>query len=148
MEIPKSGRARFVARELNSTKRPSGLMAGEKLAPLASAPSAAMERRVVAGTQAGDAPIQVSRRKMSLHPLLSPFTKLFASDSKTTKRSSAEAEGKRLGPLGSVPFQPMEMGISRVAQAPAALRQVSRRKILAMPVAGSTAGSTESATKG
>jgi len=147
MESPKSSRARFVARELNSTKRPSGLMAGEKLPPLASEPSTATERRVVAGKQVDEAPIQVSRRKMSLHPLLSPFTKLLASDSNTTKRPSAVAEGERLGPLGSVPFHPTEMETIRGTQ-PAALRQVSRKKILAMPVAGSTAGSMLSATKG
>ena len=148
MESPKSSRVRFVARELNSTKRPSGLMAGEKLAPLASEPSVATERRVVAGTQVEEAPIQVSRRKMSLHPLPSPFTKLLASDSKTTKRPSTVAEGERLGPLGPVPSHPTEMGIIRGTQFPAALRQVSRKKILAMPVTGSTAGSIVSATKG
>src|SRR4029077_10052003 len=69
------GCTRFVARELKTTKRPSGSIAGEKLAPLASAPSGPMEPEIVAGTHTDAAAIQVSRRKISLQPLLSPFTR-------------------------------------------------------------------------
>lgn len=107
-----SGRTRFVAAELKITKRPSGLMAGEKLAPLASAPSGPIEMRMVAGTQADAAPMQVSRRKTSLQPLLSPFTRLFASEAKTTNRPSAVTEGESLGPFGSAPFHATEIGIN------------------------------------
>ena len=110
-EFKKSDRTRFVAEELKITKRPSGLMAGEKLAPLASAPSGPIERRKVAGTQADGAPTQVSRRKTSLQPLLSPFTRLFASEAKTTNRPSPVTEGELLAPFGSAPFHPTEMGI-------------------------------------
>ncbi len=111
-EFRDSGRTRFVAEELKTTKRPSGLIAGEKLAPLASAPSGPMERRSVAATQADVAPMQVSRRKTSLQPLLSPLTRLFASDAKTTKRPSRVTEGELLGPFGSAPFHPMEIGVA------------------------------------
>ena len=101
---------RFVADELNATKRPSGLMAGDELGPLASSPSGPRERRMVAGTQVDAEPMQVSRRKMSLQPLLSPFTKLLASEANTTNRPSALTEGALLGPLGSAPFHPTETG--------------------------------------
>lgn len=145
-EFEKSAGTRFVAQELKATKRPSGLMPGAKLAPLASAPSGPMEIRTVAGTQAALAPMQVSRKKMSLQPLLSPFTRLLASDANTTNRPSAVTEGELLGPLGSVPFHPTETGIISGAQPAAAPTQLSRRKIPVMPVAASRVGSTESAT--
>ena len=103
---------RLVANELKATKRPSPLMAGAKLAPLASAPSAPIERRMVAGTQAGAAAMQVSRRKISFQPLLSPFTRLFASEAKTTSRPVAVTEGELLAPLGSAPFHPTEIRIT------------------------------------
>ena len=74
-EFRDSGCARLVARELKITKRPSGPMAGAKLAPLASAPPGPMETRIVAGAQDDVAETQVSRRKISLQPLLSPFTR-------------------------------------------------------------------------
>src|SRR5579859_2099315 len=105
------GCTRFVARELKITKRPSGLIAGEELAPFASAPSGPMETRIVAGTQADVAAMQVSRRKISLEPLLSPFTRLLASEAKTTNRLLVVTEGELLEPFGSVPFHPTEIGI-------------------------------------
>src|SRR5579863_940865 len=92
-EFRELGCTRFVARELKITKRPSGPMAGEKLAPLASAPSGPIETRIVAGVQADVAPTQVSRRKISLQPLLSPFTRLLASEAKTTNRPYVVTEG-------------------------------------------------------
>ena len=146
-EFRDSGRTRFVAEELKTTKRPSGLMAGEKLAPLASAPSGPMERRSVAGTQADMAPMQVSRRKISLHPLLSPLTRLLASDAKTTNRPSRVTDGELLAPFGSAPFHPMESGIILGAHAAGAPRQLSRKKILDMPVPVSIEPSAESATR-
>lgn len=145
-EFKEFGRTRFVAAELKITKRPSGPMAGEKLGPLASAPSGPIERRIVAGMQTDAASIQVSRKKMSLHPLLSPFTRLFASEAKTTNRPSLVTEGELLGPFGSAPFHPTEVGITCGAQAAAAPRQLSRRKILAMPISVSVGASKESAT--
>src|SRR4029077_7896561 len=78
------GCTRFVARELKTTKRPSGSIAGEKLAPLASRPSAPRERRIVACRQTDAAALKISRRKISLQPLLSPFTRSLASEAKTT----------------------------------------------------------------
>lgn len=110
-EFKNSRGVRFVAQELKATNRASGLMAGEKLGPSASAPSGPRESRIVAGTHVDAAPRQVSRRKMSLQPLLSPFTRLFASDAKTTNRPSADTDGEVLGPLGSAPFHPTETGI-------------------------------------
>lgn len=87
-------------------------MAGKKLAPLASTPPGPIETRRVAGTHADAAPMHVSRKKISSQPLLSPFTRLFASDAKATKRPSLVTEGELLGPFGSVPFQPTEIGIT------------------------------------
>ena len=141
------GCTRFVARELKITKRPSGPMAGARLAPLASAPSGPMEMRIVAGTQTDAAAMQVSRRKISLQPLLSPFTRLLASEAKTTNRPSVVTEGELLEPFGSAPFHPTEIGIIRGSHAPLAPRQLSRRKILAMPVPVSMEPSAELATK-
>ena len=146
-EFKESGRTRLVAAELKITKRPSGLMAGERLAPSASAPPGAMEMRIVFGTHADTAPTHVSRRKMSLQPLLSPFTRLFASEAKTTNRPSGVTDGEALGPFGSAPFQATEIGSTRGRQPAAAPTQLSRRKILAMPVAVSTEPSAEFATK-
>ena len=145
-EFKESGRTRFVAHELKTTKRPSGPMAGEKLAPLASAPSGPTERRIVAGTHTDAASMQVARKKISLQPLLSPFTRSFASEAKTTNRPSLVTEGELLGPFGSAPFHPTEIGITCGAQAAAAPRQLSHRKILAIPLPVSMAPSAESAT--
>jgi len=103
--------ARFVAEELKITKRPSGLIPGEKLGPLASPPSGAIEMRMVLGTHTEAAPMQVSRRKMSLQPFASPFTRLLASDAKATNRPSLVTEGALLGPFGPAPFHPMDTGI-------------------------------------
>lgn len=136
---------RFVADELKATKRPSGLMTGDELEPLTSSPPGSRERRMVAGTQVDAEPMHVSRRKMSLRPLVSPFTKLLASEANTTNRPSALTEGALLGPLGSAPFHPTETGKICGAQL-AAPRQVSRRKILAMPPPVSSDPSAESAT--
>lgn len=110
-EFRDSGCTRFVARELKITKRPSGPMAGARLAPLASAPAGPMETRIVAGAQDDVAEMQVSRRKISLQPLLSPFTRLLASEAKTTNRPFVVTEGELLEPFGSVPFHPTEIGI-------------------------------------
>ena len=146
-EFRDSGCTRFVARELKITKRPSGPMAGAKLAPLASAPPGPMETRIVAGTHVDVAAIQVSRRKISLQPLLSPFTRLLASEAKTTNRPFVVTEGELLDPFGSAPFHPTEIGIIWGAQAPSAPRQLSRRKILAVPVPVSMEPSAELAAK-
>src|SRR5437660_12293823 len=76
---------RLVASELKATKRPSGLMAGAKLAPLASAPSAPIESRLVAGTQDGGA-MRVSRQIISCQALLWPCTRVSASEAYTPDR--------------------------------------------------------------
>ena len=107
-----SGSARFVAEELKITKRPSGPMAGEKLGPLASTPPGPIEMRMVLGTHADAAAMHVSRKKISLQPLLSPFTRLFASEANTTNRPSVLTDGELLAPFGSVPFQLTETGIT------------------------------------
>jgi hypothetical protein len=107
-----SGCTRFVAEESKITKSPSGLMPGAKLAPLASTPPGPIETRMVPGTHADVAPMHVSRKKISLRPLLSPFTRLFASDAKTTNRPSLVTDGELLAPFGSVPFQATERGIT------------------------------------
>ena len=99
---------RLVAAESKATKRPSGLMEGEALAPLASIPSGPTDRRVVAGVQPDETPIQVSRRKMSATPLASPMTRLFASEANATNRPFALIDGERLAPFGSVPSKPTE----------------------------------------
>jgi hypothetical protein len=66
---------------------------------------------MVVGTQADVALMQVSRRKMSLQPLLSPFTRLLASEAKMTNRPLVVTEGELLAALGSAPSHPTEMGI-------------------------------------
>lgn len=55
---------RFVASETNTTKRPSALIAGERLPPSASGPMSDPETSAVLGTHPAGAPSQVSRTKM------------------------------------------------------------------------------------
>jgi hypothetical protein len=130
---------RLVASELKATKRPSALMDGTLLAAFAELPSEAMETRVVAGEQPAGAPMQVSRRKMSATPLLSPATRLVASEAKTTKRPSAEIDGERLAPSGPAPVMAGDTRIVCGAQPAGCPWQVSRMKISSTPVTASAA---------
>jgi hypothetical protein len=84
---------RFRAVELKATNRPSALIEGESLAPLASSPPDASETREVEGVQPAGAPMHVSRIKISATPLVSLETRLLASDRKTTSRPSALTAG-------------------------------------------------------
>jgi hypothetical protein len=130
---------RFVAAELKETKRPSALMDGALLSPFAELPSAAMETRVVAGEQPAGAPMQVSRRKISATPLLSPGTRLVASEAKTTKRPSALIDGERLAPSGPAPVKAADTRRVCGAQLAGCPWQVSRTKISSTPVTASAA---------
>src|SRR5215472_17814592 len=62
---------------------PHDVMPGLVLPPLPSLPSFASETRTVAGVQLPVAPRQVSRRKTSDLPLVSPGTRLSAAESNT-----------------------------------------------------------------
>ena len=84
---------RFRAVEPKATKRPSALMEGESLAPLASSPPDVSETREVVGVHPVVAPMHVSRTKISATPLVSLATRLLASDRKTTNRPSALTAG-------------------------------------------------------
>jgi len=55
---------RFVADEINVTKRPSALIAGEILFPSAGLPLIPTEASVTEGVQPAGAPVHVSRTKM------------------------------------------------------------------------------------
>src|SRR5262245_7392548 len=55
--------SKFVAAELNATKRPSALIEGVLLSALPAEPSGAEESKVVRAWQSEPAPLQVSRRK-------------------------------------------------------------------------------------
>src|SRR6266851_2765624 len=97
---------RLLAPDWKATKRPSALTAAPlalpKLLPLAWVPSLATETRTVEGVQPV-APRQVSRIKMSMAGLVSPATRLFASDWKATKRPSALTAAPGLTLLALVP---------------------------------------------
>src|SRR5262249_13732250 len=80
---------RFEAFEENATKSPSALRLGETLTPFASLPALSTLTRVVV-------PDDRSRRKMSPAPLVSPATRLVASDRKATRRPSALIAGSKL----------------------------------------------------
>ncbi len=84
---------------------------GEALAPFASTPPAPADTRVVDGVQPAGAAMQVSRRKISVTPLASPRTKLFASEANATNRPLVLSEGERLAPLASAPLKPTEIRI-------------------------------------
>ena len=92
--------------------------------------------------------MQVSRKKISLQPLPSPFTRLFASEAKTTNRPLAVTDGELLAPFGAVPFQPTEIRINVGAHVGPAPRQLSRRKISSIPVPASIEPSADVATNG
>ncbi len=107
---PDAGPAtRFVASDSKATYRPSALIEGRPLAAFAMLPSNAMEISVVAGVHPAGPPIQVSRKKTSGTPLLSPATRLVASEANTTKRPLAVIEGVRLAPSAPVPINAAEI---------------------------------------
>src|SRR3989338_4733053 len=89
--------ARLLARDANTTYRPSALSRGMKLPSLASSPPApTLTRTVVFAPR--------SRTKTSCVPLVSPATKLLANELNTTDRPSAEIPiGRRLSPLPCAP---------------------------------------------
>ena len=128
---------RFVASELKATKRPSALMDGAPLDAFAELPSDAIETRVVAGEHPAGAPMHVSRRKISATPLLSPATRLVASEAKTTKRPSAEIDGERLAPSGPAPVIAADTRMVCGAQPAGCPWQVSRMKISSTAVTAS-----------
>src|ERR1700722_8152164 len=99
-------------------------------------PSNAIEISVVAGVHPAGPPIQVSRKKMSETPLLSPATRLVASEANTTKGPLALIEGVRLAPSAPVPINAAEIRTVCGVQAAPAPWQVSRRKISSTPVFG------------
>ena len=81
---------RLLASELKATKRPSAEIAGSKLSPLPwTPPGPRLTRWVV--------PVWRSRTNTSSTPLVSPGTRLVASESKATKRPSAEIAGPDAG---------------------------------------------------
>ncbi len=90
---------RLPALDLKTTKRPSALMVGTTLAPLPWVPSLATDTRAVEGVQPADAPKQVSRTKMSRNALVSPTTRLLASESKPTNRPSELSAGRLSEPI-------------------------------------------------
>src|SRR4051812_49104893 len=87
---------RLVARDSNTTYRPSPEIDGLPLGPLASAPVELTLTRVVT-------PVRRSRTKTSGTPLLSPRTRFGAVDAKATNRPSAEIDGRPLVPAAGVP---------------------------------------------
>src|SRR3989344_139454 len=87
-----------LASEKNATSRPSPDGAAHPLQPLPCVPSVATLTRVVA-------PVCRSRTKMSRWPLVSPATRVLASDWNATYRPSALRAGRRLAPLPPVPVR-------------------------------------------
>ena len=87
---------RLLARDVNATKRPSALMASIPLLLFPWVPSlATLTRSVVSVTR--------SRTKTSNSSLVSPATRLLASELNATKRPSALMAGKRLCSSPSLP---------------------------------------------
>jgi len=84
------------ASEVNDTHVPSPLIAGLADAPLPSVPELLTLTRVVT-------PDCRSRRKTSLTPLVSPATRLVATDSNTTYRPSELMAGQPQSPSASAP---------------------------------------------
>ena len=125
---------KLVASDSKATKRPSGLIDGAPLSLLASPPAVSTETRTVLGVHPA-APAQVSRTKTSKTALVSPATRLMASDSKATKRPSALIEGLPLPvtPMASAPVLLTETRIVLGAQ-PVAPMHVSCTKISLMPL--------------
>ena len=79
--------------------------------------------------------MQVSRKKISAAPLVSPSTRLLASETNATKRPSALIAGRALAPLGSAPSSATETASVCGVQSADAPWQVSRRKISFVAVA-------------
>src|SRR5882724_8723780 len=121
---------RSLAPDSKATKRPSGLIEKLEPPPPAWVPSLATETRTVEGVQPV-APRQVLRTKMSEAALVSPATRLLASDWKATKRPSALTAAllalPKLLPLAWVPSLATETRTVEGVQ-PVAPRQVSRTK--------------------
>ena len=91
---------RLLASDSNTTKRPSPLMAGKRLAPLACPPSLATLTRSVA-------PLLRLRTKMSLAELVSPGTRFDESDAKATRFPSDDtaAGDSGMGANESAPWR-------------------------------------------
>lgn len=83
---------RFVASDLNTTKRPSGVTEGSKLAPSAIAPRLEVLTIRVC-------PVVRSLIKISAKSLVSPATRFDASDSNTTYRPLELSRGEKLCPF-------------------------------------------------
>jgi hypothetical protein len=82
---------------VNATRAPSPEIDGEKDAPLPWSPAAPrLTLSVLAATK--------SRRKTSPTPLVSPVTRLDASESNATKRPSAEIVGEEQTPFALPPL--------------------------------------------
>ena len=79
---------RLLASDVNTTNRPLSETEGEKELPVAPVPVAETETRVVVL-------VDKSRTKMSLLLLVSPGTRLVASDVNTTNRSSGAKEAEK-----------------------------------------------------
>src|SRR5688572_2222724 len=116
-----AGVARLVASESKARKRPSVLTAGLKALRLASAPAVDTLARLV--TQA---PLRQSRTKTSqpLAPsavpkLVSPSTRLEASDQKATTLPSPLMVGSTLPSAGLLPGVPLVLTLARVTPPPA-----------------------------
>src|SRR5207237_7010869 len=91
----------LVANESKATNRSLAASEGKKLSPLPSIPAESTDTRAVC-------PVVRSRTKMSLTPLVSPGTRLVASEAKATNWPSAEIEGEELEPLPWMPAEPTD----------------------------------------
>src|SRR5438270_11109411 len=103
-------------------------MAGYELKELPWLPSLSSDSLMLLGFHPAVAPMQVSRRKTSATPLVSPATRLLAEDSKATKRPSALMAAPTLLKLPCVPSPATDTRTVLGVQPAGAPEQVSRRK--------------------
>ena len=87
---------RFVAADVNATRRPSPLIEGESLPPFAFAPASPTLTRVVVFAWR-------SRTKTSLTSFESPATRFVADEENATNRPSVLIAGSKLSSLASAP---------------------------------------------
>src|SRR5215470_15896696 len=108
-------------------------MDGAKLSRDSCPPESSKDALVVDGLQGLEAPTQVSRTKTSRAPLVSPGTRLVASDAKAMNRPFALMAGEKLEPLASEPSLATETRFTEGVQLVGMPRQVSRRNMSLVP---------------